>query len=127
MYGEEWDGQQDLNGWWLSEKMDGVRAFWNGEKFITRHGMDIHCPDWFIDELPSNIRLDGELWLGRDQYEDSVTLIHGNEDDENMWRSARFIIFDLPSSPSEPYELRMQRLKEIQLPPHFEIVTSWKC
>lgn len=24
-----WDNEQDLTGWWLSEKLDGVRAYWN--------------------------------------------------------------------------------------------------
>ena len=124
MYGEEWDGQQDLTGWWLSEKIDGARAFWNGEKMITRHGSDIPCPRWFIEGLPLNTKLDGELWIGRGQYEDVIGLIYG--EDDTLWKSARYVVFDLPSS-KRTYEERMAELKGMKLPPHVQLVSPWKC
>src|SRR4051812_98389 len=100
---------------WLSEKMDGMRAFWNGSELITRHGNEIPCPDWFTEDLPSTIKLDGELWLGRGMYEDVVKLVHGENDDEGAWKSARFMVFDLPSS-EKPYESRMDDLENIEFP-----------
>src|SRR5688572_19826040 len=30
---ESWDNSQDLSGWWMSEKLDGVRAWWTGAEF----------------------------------------------------------------------------------------------
>src|SRR4051812_18594085 len=85
MHGEEWDGQQDLNGWWLSEKMDGVRAYWNGEKLIAKQGKKIDCPNWFTEGLPSGIKLDGELWLGRGQYENTMSMLKDNGED--LWKT----------------------------------------
>src|SRR5215212_8733282 len=33
---ETWDGQLDPKGWWLSEKLDGVRAYWDGKQLLSR-------------------------------------------------------------------------------------------
>src|SRR5210317_1978311 len=53
-----------LDNYWVSEKYDGVRAFWNGEQLLSRQGNVIQAPAWFIEPLPDE-PLDGELWLGR--------------------------------------------------------------
>src|SRR5207302_10511676 len=44
---ERWDGVMNLAGWWMSEKLDGVRAFWTGKVFQSRLGNVLHAPDWF--------------------------------------------------------------------------------
>src|SRR5262245_4255667 len=42
---EAWDGVADPTGWWLSEKLDGVRAFWTGDgTFLSRQGNVYHAP-----------------------------------------------------------------------------------
>src|SRR5438045_3542568 len=61
---ERWDNAQDLADWWLSEKLDGVRAYWDGRALISRLGNRFHAPDWFLEGLPET-PLDGELWIGR--------------------------------------------------------------
>ena len=45
---ESWDGDADLTGWWMSEKLDGVRAYWDGKQFLSRQGNRLHAPDWFV-------------------------------------------------------------------------------
>ena len=35
---EEYDQDIDLDAYWVSEKLDGVRAFWNGSRLISRGG-----------------------------------------------------------------------------------------
>src|SRR5213078_1892631 len=60
---ESWDNTADLTDWWMSEKLDGVRAYWDGKQFLSRQGNIYHAPDWFIEGLPT-VPLDGELWLG---------------------------------------------------------------
>src|SRR5258708_3870128 len=50
---ESWDGVTDLKGWWLSEKLDGVRAAWTGREFRSRLGNLYHAPDWFVAGLPN--------------------------------------------------------------------------
>ncbi|HEV3116274.1 MAG TPA: DNA ligase, partial [Gemmataceae bacterium] len=49
---ESWDGSTDPAGWWLSEKLDGVRAYWDGKQFLSRLGNLYHAPDWFTAGLP---------------------------------------------------------------------------
>ena len=49
--------------------MDGVRAYWNGKKLMSRHGKDIECPSWFTEGLPIGVKLDGELWMGRESFD----------------------------------------------------------
>jgi DNA ligase-1 len=60
---EAWHGASDVAGWWLSEKLDGVRGYWTGRQFQSRQGNAFHAPDWFTAGLPP-VPLDGELWLG---------------------------------------------------------------
>jgi DNA ligase-1 len=61
---QRWENDTDLTGWWMSEKLDGVRAWWDGQKFLSRQGNVYYAPDWFTAGLP-NVPLDGELWLNR--------------------------------------------------------------
>jgi DNA ligase-1 len=61
---ETWDNDLDPTGWWLSEKLDGVRAWWTGTEFRSRQGNVYHAPSWFTLGLP-HVPLDGELWLAR--------------------------------------------------------------
>src|SRR5688572_1079238 len=53
-----WDNDRDLGGWWMSEKLDGVRAYWDGRRFISRLGNPYVAPDWFVAGLPA-VPLDG--------------------------------------------------------------------
>ena len=69
-----WDSATDLAGWWLSEKLDGVRAYWDGTQFISRQGNLYHAPDWFSAGLPK-VALDGELWLGRKKFQDRKSVV----------------------------------------------------
>src|SRR5208282_6202409 len=64
----KWELDIELAGWWMSEKLDGVRAFWDGTQFISRLGNMFHAPDWFIADLPKS-PLDGELWGGRKMFQ----------------------------------------------------------
>ena len=37
MLAKTWKKGNNIRGWWMSEKFDGVRAFWTGRKLITSH------------------------------------------------------------------------------------------
>ena len=60
----KWETDIDIRGWWLSEKLDGVRAYWDGKQFLSRLGNRFHPPPWFVENFPDH-PLDGELWGGR--------------------------------------------------------------
>ena len=42
----------DPKGWLISEKLDGVRCYWDGKTMWTRNGNLFYPPDWFVKELP---------------------------------------------------------------------------
>lgn len=84
-------------GWWVSEKLDGVRAYWNGADFYSRNGQLFHAPAFFKEGLPSGHHLDGELWLGREQFEKCVGTVRAADPARaEEWRDLRFLMFDAP-------------------------------
>lgn len=100
-----WDGVLDPTGWWMSEKLDGVRALWRNGKFITRQGNMYLAPPWFTEKLP-NVPLDGELWIGRKQFQKTVGIVR-RHDGANLWREVKFLVFDAPSL-LDPFEQRQR-------------------
>ncbi len=91
---ERWDNAQDLAGWWLSEKLDGVRAYWDGKSLISRLGNRFHAPDWFLEGLPET-SLDGELWIGRKAFQRTVGIVR-RQDQTDLWKQVRYLAFDAP-------------------------------
>ena len=59
----------------MSEKLDGVRCFWNGKEMWTRNAKPFYPPNWFIDILPKDLALDGELWTKRDDFHRAVSIV----------------------------------------------------
>jgi DNA ligase-1 len=92
---ERWDNAADLSGWWMSETLDGVRAFWDGKQFVSRQGNLYHAPDWFVEGLP-DVPLDGELWLGRKKFQRAVSIAR-RQDKSDHWRELRYVVFDAPT------------------------------
>jgi DNA ligase 1 len=91
---ERWDNQADLTGWWMSEKLDGVRAYWDGRQFLSRLGNLYHAPAWFVAGLP-DVPLDGELWIDRKAFQRTVAIVR-RQDKTDLWREVRFVVFDAP-------------------------------
>lgn len=86
----------DLGAYWISEKFDGVRGYWDGRQLLTRGGESIHAPAWFTAGWPAE-PMDGELWAGRGQFEQAVSTVRSQKTDDTAWRSIRFMVFDLPA------------------------------
>ena len=124
MHGEVWNGKQDLTGWWMSEKLDGVRAYWNGEMLISKQGNKIECPKWFVEDLPKDVSLDGELWMGKNSFETVVAAM--NSQNADNWKSVKYMVFDLPKS-EKPFEDRMDDLKKLKLNSHAVAVKRDEC
>lgn len=85
----------DLQAYWLSEKYDGLRAYWDGSRLLTRGGETIAVPAWFTAGWPDE-PLDGELWAGRGRFEEALSTARQQIPDEPAWRRLRFMVFDLP-------------------------------
>ncbi|MDR3636569.1 MAG: DNA ligase [Isosphaeraceae bacterium] len=105
---ERWDNAQDLAGWWLSEKLDGVRAYWDGKALISRLGNRFHAPDWFLEGLPDT-PLDGELWVGRKSFQRAVAIVR-RQDKSDLWKEVRYLAFDAPGVDA-PFEHRLAALR----------------
>lgn len=89
-----WDNEADLKGWWMSEKLDGVRAYWDGTRFVSRLGNPYFAPAWFTAGLP-NFPLDGELWLDRKAFQRTVSIVR-RQDQSDAWREIKYLVFDAP-------------------------------
>lgn len=96
-------------GWWMSEKYDGLRGFWDGRKLWSRKGRAIAAPDYFLAELPKDIALDGELWMGRGKFEETISAVLSQTPDER-WKRVRFMVFDAPQAKGT-FEQRMEFLR----------------
>ena len=119
--------QINLPDYWVSEKYDGVRGYWDGQKMISRQGNVIRTPSWFIDALP-NIELDGELWLARGQFDRLSATIRRHRIEEERWRNIQYLIFDLPVS-ELPFDLRLEQIKQLVRQvnrPHIRAVEQFK-
>jgi DNA ligase-1 len=107
---ETWDCATDPANWLMSEKLDGVRAYWDGNLFWSRLGNPFHAPDWFIAGLP-NVPLDGELWLGRKKFQRAVSIVR-RQDRSDHWKVVRFVMFDAPKL-EKGFEDRLDYLQEL--------------
>ncbi len=105
----------DLSRYWVSEKLDGVRAYWDGESLTSRGGRPILPPAWFTARFPRQ-PLDGELWMGRGTFDRMSAAARQEVPDPDVWRQVRFMVFDLPASPA-PFGQRLSELRALLLPP----------
>lgn len=101
----------DVTQYLVSEKLDGVRAYWDGESLRARSGHPIHAPKWFLDGLPKT-PLDGELWLARGQFDRLSGIVRRDFPDDEAWRQVRYMIFELPNAPGRFAE-RVVRMRKI--------------
>lgn len=81
----------------MSEKLDGVRCYWNGSNLYKRGGGKFNPPKWFTDELPADMALDGELFTKRDDFQ-RISKITSKQDDSrhDLWREITYMAYDAP-------------------------------
>ena len=85
-----------LANYWVSEKYDGVRAYWDGQALWTRGGERVFAPGWFTAGWPS-VAMDGELWAGHGRFARAVSTVRQQSPNDAAWRAMRFMVFDLPA------------------------------
>lgn len=105
----------DPKGWWVSEKLDGIRAVWTGCELLTRNGKKIHAPNWFYEKFPKKIALDGELYLGREQLHRVQMTIMDHHKNNYLWEKIKYYVFDVPDSSKLTFE-EVQYLLQNHLP-----------
>lgn len=113
MLAETWEPQcpVDPNGYWMSEKLDGVRAYWNGKQLISRAGNVFMAPDWFTECFPKDEVLDGELFMGRGMFNQASGIVRRHRPHDG-WKFLTYLVFDLPTHKGT-YEKRQADLEPI--------------
>jgi len=92
-----WEEGADPTGWWLSEKYDGIRGYWDGQRMWSRGGKAIQVPEALRAALPP-FPLDGELWAGRGRFDEVAATVRDAEPGPG-WSAIRYMIFDAPEMP----------------------------
>lgn len=108
---ERYHGDIDVSRYWVSEKLDGVRASWDGKALQFRSGNPVPAPKWFLDALPRQ-PLDGELWLGRGTFDQLSAIVRRQSPDDAEWRRVRYMIFELPNA-SGSFTDRVEQIKVV--------------
>jgi len=99
----------NVTSWYMSEKLDGVRAFWDGEKLISRSGKVFAAPIFFTKDFPKH-ELDGELWTSRDNFSNIVSIVNKKEEHDG-WNKLTYNIFEVPQARGNLLE-RLAKVKE---------------
>lgn len=105
------DYKYNINSWYMSEKLDGIRAFWDGEKLLSKNGNIIHAPLWFIKDFPK-FKLDGELYTKRQNFENIQNIVL-DKTPSSKWKEITYNIFEVPNAKGD----FLQRL---------EIIKKWQ-
>jgi len=78
----------------MSEKLDGVRAYWDGKRLISRSGKEFAVPVWFVKDFPP-FEIDGELWTKRGDFERIISIVN-RQTSHKGWKNISYQIFELP-------------------------------
>lgn len=114
--------KEGIENYFVSEKLDGIRGYWDGKRLLTRQGYPIKAPVWFTEHLGEKA-LDGELWLGRNQFEAASQVVRNESSEDPRWHEMKFMIFDLPHETGD-FKHRVALMKSYipTLPAHVEMI-----
>ncbi|AZG73751.1 DNA ligase [Shewanella livingstonensis] len=107
----------------VSEKLDGVRGYWDGSTMLTRSGRKVALPASFTLGFP-NVAIDGEIWLGHNRFEQVSALVRRQQVPDEEWQHVTFMIFDLPQHPGTFVEryLAMKILVQQTNSTHLQVI-----
>ena len=101
----------DPSRYWVSEKLDGVRAFWDGRRLRLRGGGVVAVPAWYVARFPVE-PLDGELWIARGRFEQVSGIVRRRQGSDDDWRQVRYMVFELPGGAGD-FSERLRRLRAL--------------
>ena len=106
-----YQGNEKLTDYWVSEKYDGIRGYWDGRQLLSRSGKALNPPNWFVQTWPTQ-PFEGELWAGLGQFEQAASVIQQKQASDSAWRAMRFMIFDA-HTPTQAFAERIVRYQNI--------------
>jgi DNA ligase-1 len=95
---KSYDITQNVVGWCYSEKLDGIRAIWDGRNLRSRNNNIIYCPSSWISTLPPDITLDGELYIGRLEFNKTLSTVRKQLPNTQEWSHVMYHVFDSPTA-----------------------------
>lgn len=98
---------QDITNWVMSEKLDGVRAYWDGKQLISRQGYSFSPPDYFIQYFPP-FAVDGELFSERNKFDEISAIVRRGQ--VKGWYKLKLHVFDVPHAKGDLF----QRLRVLE-------------
>ena len=102
----KYSDDKNVTGWMMSEKLDGVRAYWDGEKLVSRNGTIFSPPAFFTKDFPKT-KLDGELWSERGDFSNISSIVNTRKldsrvipdsDRESRWHTLTYNVFEVPNA-----------------------------
>ncbi len=118
---------QNITGYLMSEKLDGIRAYWDGKNLLSRSGKIIHAPKWFKKNFPS-FEVDGELWSKRGDFEFIQSVVMDKKPSKG-WKKITYNIFEVPNQKGKlikRLEVLKKYLKSHQIH-HMKIIKQTVC
>jgi len=109
MLAQVYEENINVSGWLVSEKLDGVRGYWDGKRLLSKNGNPFYPPASFTHNFP-NFALEGELWGGRGTFEQTLGAVK-KQSPHNGWLNLKFAIFDVPEAPGS-FIQRLAKAKE---------------
>ncbi|MAD41211.1 MAG: DNA ligase [Arcobacter sp.] len=116
-----------IENWLMSEKLDGIRAYWNGKQLLSKNGNIIYAPKWFIKNFPS-FKLDGELWTKRNDFENIQSIVL-DKNPSKHWHKITYNIFEVPEEKGT-FLKRLEKIKKwqrINKNKYIKIIEQIKC
>ena len=116
---------QNISGWVMSEKLDGIRGYWDGSFLYTKGGKKLAPPSEFTRDFPP-FALDGELWTKRQDFENiqSQVLAVGSS-----WEEVSYHIFEVPNATGD-FIQRLEKARQwfkAHQNHKVKIVTQYPC
>ncbi|MDD2219090.1 MAG: DNA ligase [Desulfoplanes sp.] len=96
---QTYHGNESITGWYMSEKLDGIRGYWDGQRLLSKEGTLIHIPSWFTAQFPP-FELDGELWAGRGNFQNVQSTVM-DQNPSPQWYTISYNIFEVPHAPGD--------------------------
>ncbi|KAJ3123364.1 hypothetical protein HK098_002006 [Nowakowskiella sp. JEL0407] len=106
-----WTEDIDPKNYWMSEKLDGIRAIYDpyAKTFRSRNGNEFFAPDFFVKGYPTDMYLDGELFCGRGKFREASSIVRSHSSPK--WNEVVYKVFDSPTLPQR-FEQRMEKIKD---------------
>ncbi|MFV0481240.1 MAG: DNA ligase [Campylobacteraceae bacterium] len=114
---------ENVSGWLMSEKLDGVRAYWDGGKLLSRNGNVFNAPAWFTQDFP-NFPLDGELYSKELKLNEIYSIVSKKQPHDD-WNKIKLFVFDAPTK-SGGLVKRLDTLKDIKST-YIEVIEQFTC